>query len=109
MEYFSSQYNLYCSNGSVSNDETVSSNGRRFIAQQWTGLLDKNGCEIYEGDLAECDDGIGGRIYGEVIYENVYGNFCISFTDILQWTFRKATNLEVIGNIFKNPELCSTN
>lgn len=75
------------------------------IFQQFTCLRDKNGADIYEGDIVECDDKIGGRMYGEVIFDNEYGAFRIVFTDILQWTFYKVVNAEIIGNINENPEL----
>ncbi len=77
----------------------------RYVAQQFTGLKDSTGKEIYEGDIVECNDGLKGRIYGEVVYDQEYGAFRIAFTDILQWTFYRAENPEVIGNIFENPEL----
>lgn len=75
------------------------------IIQQFTGLKDSTGKEIYEGDIVECNDGLKGRIYGEVVYDQEYGAFRIVFTDILQWTFYKVENPEVIGNIFETPEL----
>jgi uncharacterized phage protein (TIGR01671 family) len=74
-----------------------------YVVEQWTGLLDNNGKKIFEGDLVESDDGVGGRMYGHV--EMIDGSFCIVFTDIVQWTFNKTKNVEVIGNIFENPEL----
>ena len=81
------------------------SGGKEYVVQQYTGLKDKNNKEVYEGDLVECDDVIRGRMYGEVVYDNDHGAFRIVFTYFLQWTFYKAENIEVIGNIFENPEL----
>jgi uncharacterized phage protein (TIGR01671 family) len=77
-----------------------------FIALQYTGLKDKNGREIYEGDIVYMSE------YGDYpmeVYwhENMVKWFMknsIGNTDHLY--MQKANNyLEIIGNIYENPEL----
>ena len=70
------------------------------ILLQFTGLLDKNGKEIYEGDVIKTNE--AGWI-AKVVY-NRDGFFCIDnkggFSTECDWE-----ELEVIGNIYENPEL----
>lgn len=73
-----------------------------YTIQQYTGLKDKSGKEIYEGDI------ISGEFYdteyhhsetikAEVVFNN--GAFNVA---IREW---RKPSLEVIGNIMQNPEL----
>ncbi len=76
--------------------------------QQFTGLLDKNGREIYEGDIAKIIDPITKQIKNlEIVYEpssfyakNTVNNFKRNLA-----TFDSIYFLEIIGNIYENPEL----
>lgn len=71
---------------------------------QYTGLHDKNGKEIYEGDIVKIkyrDEDIG-----KVIYE--YNGFSIDVTNMNKNYGRVSfvnNFMEVIGNIYDNPEL----
>ena len=76
-------------------------------SQQYTGLKDKNGKELYEGDMLSVD-GRNSGLPVVVIYED--GAFMGAYTDS---TFKYPLNsvelhlqkTEVIGNVYENPEL----
>lgn len=68
------------------------------VPEQFTGLLDKNGKEIYEGDIVSDFGGINGI----VVFEN--GMFCIKW-DMQNFYPLITETTDVIGNIHENPEL----
>ena len=72
---------------------------------QYTGLTDKNGKRVFEGDIVRYGDTIH-----KVVFEQRYGTayFGIMISDIETWLFGNecpANLVEVIGNIYDNPEL----
>lgn len=95
----------------------------RFIINVFTGLVDKNGKEIYEGDILKCPWGFKPEHFscGFVVFQNgsfklakreekdkflkQYGYYnCYGFNDtptrVDLWS-----EAEIVGNIHENPEL----
>ncbi len=68
-----------------------------FIPMQYTGLKDKNGKEIYEGDRVRYETG---NSDGQFIAENVTYNGGAFYPVCTQ----PGKTFEIIGNICENPE-----
>ncbi len=84
---------------------------------QFTGLFDKNGKEIYEGDICRFDitelpgfDCLFCDIVGEALFDYQDAGYFFStktqFPHVKPWF---AKNIEIIGNIHENPELLEGN
>lgn len=79
---------------------------------QWTGLFDKNGKEIYEGDIiyreiTSRDDPVYG-FYGDLgVVEYINSAFYVKFPDgeIILVSEILNFDIHVKGNIYENPEL----
>lgn len=71
------------------------------VVEQFTNLKDKNGTEIYEGDIL-IDDIAEPIEYWAVKFSD--GGFVGECTGVAESLF-ELTNLEVVGNIHENPEL----
>ena len=78
-------------------------NNELYSLMQYTGLHDKNGKEIWEGDIVKSffvdTDEAGNEIYKYYIIE-------VKYDEVLcEYNIDKFMNLEVIGNIYENKEL----
>ena len=65
--------------------------------QQYIGLKDKNGKEIYRGDIVKTKDG---KLF-EVVYNKEYARYQLGN----KRTIMPLDCLEVVGNIYENKEL----
>lgn len=74
---------------------------------QYTGLTDKNGTKIFEGDIIDFLYRSGYDDYGIVQYDADETEFGFVYNLIYEGLGRhyQSKDIEVIGNIYDNPEL----
>ena len=96
-------------------EDCKTEHGYNYILMQFTGLCDKYGEEIYEGDILTCEHYKKTREFNNFV-TFIEGMFCINPNKKLHQTKRplymslqmasEANNdYEIIGNLYENPEL----
>jgi uncharacterized phage protein (TIGR01671 family) len=86
------------------------SGGDEYVVQQWTGLKDSKGIDVYEGDAINF---LHEKKYvkSEVVYASKFGMFVVVLepnekNEILTYkSLFDVGEFEVVGNIFENSEL----
>ena len=80
-------------------DDLYMPKDNEYILMQCTGLKDKNGKEIYEGDIVKQGNWVGEIKWTRDFWGLGEGNY----DD--EGLYTRNQNLEIIGNIYENPEL----
>lgn len=73
---------------------------------QSTGLLDKNGKEVFVGDIIKCTRGCPHEVYLEKEYGGTYiGGMPAIYLKGIREGYAWTEAEEILGNIYENPEL----
>ncbi len=78
----------------------------KVVLMQSTGLKDKNGVDVYQGDIIRCTRGCPHEViwlekYGGTFFGGMPAWYLSGLSNGYSWTGRE----EVIGNIYENPKL----
>lgn len=86
--------------GYYNDGDLLKPNKEKYTLMQFTGMFDKNGKEIYEGDIVKYEN-----MTGKIMFFN--GSFIMSnFEETEEWELGVINEeVEIIGNIYDNPEL----
>lgn len=88
-------------NGNVAKDDI-----KNYELMQSTGLVDKNGQEVFVGDIIKCTRGCPHEVYLEKEYGGTFiGGMPAVYLKGLSKGYAWTEDEEIIGNIFENKEL----
>lgn len=97
---------VYFENGLPDDRDIYCYNPDEIELMQSTGLKDKNGKEVFIGDIVKCTRGCPHEVYLEKEYGGTYiGGMPAIYLKGLLSGYAWTEDEEIIGNIYENPEL----
>ena len=95
-----------CQQGDTERYTEMSVEFDEITLMQSTGLVDKNGKEVFVGDIIKCTRGCLHEVYIEKEYGGTYcGGMPAVYLKDLGEGYAWTEHEEIIGNIYENPEL----
>lgn len=93
---------LYC----IGDGITYMVSAEDLVLMQSTGLVDKNGEEVFVGDIIKCTRGCSHEVYLEKEYGGMFiGGMPAVYLKGLGEGYAWTEDEEIIGNIYETPEL----
>ena len=91
-----------------SKDKLIAADEDRYIIHRDTGLTDKQGVVVYEGDIVKAEVEDNTFIIAEVVYLHVTASYVIMSFKAETWYdlgTQVCDRIEVVGNVFDTPDL----
>ena len=103
---FDSKFVDICQQGDTERCTEISVEFDEIELMQSTGLFDKNGKEVFVGDIIKCTRGCPHEVYIEKEYGGTFiGGMPAIYLKGLSEGYAWTEDEEIIGNIYENPEL----
>lgn len=103
---FDSKFVDICQSGDTERHTEMSVEFDEIDLMQSTGLFDRNGKEVFVGDIVKCTRGCLHEVYFEKEYAGTFiGGMPAIYLKGLLSGYAWTEDEEIIGNIYENPEL----